>query len=131
MKRFMLGAAIAAILVMPAFAQTGAATTNPESVVTANPKSNMDTPQCTQPAPGEAHMNTTNCPNVPTATPPKTIPKAKTKTAPATTATKPSATPSSVLPTDSNACPKTGSSTPSNPKCDTNSGAHEGGPFGH
>jgi hypothetical protein len=125
-----------ALFMVPAIgaAQTTRAATNPESPVTANPKSNANTPQCTQPAPGQTHMSTTNCPNVPKATP-KTmpVPKAKTKQAKTAAEAKPAITTPPLLPAAPNACPKTGTiaSTPSNPQCDTNSGAHEGGPFGH
>ncbi len=128
-------AAATALLMAPAIcaAQTAPSVTNPESSVTTNPKSKPGPTQCAQPAPGETHMSTTNCTVAPTATP-KTMPKPKAKTKPATTTeSKPTATPPPVLPSASNACPKTGTTatTPTDPRCDTKSGAHEGGPFGH
>lgn len=129
-------AAAMALLVTPAIGavRTMPSATNPESPVTANPKNSSNTPQCTQPAPGQTHMSTANCPSAPTASP-KTMPtpKAKTKTDKTATETKPAVAIPPVMPAAPNACPKTGTiaSTPSNPQCDTNSGAHEGGPFGH
>lgn len=125
-----------ALFMAPAIgtAQTAPSATNPESSVTTNPKSNSDTTQCGQLSPGETHMSAANCstPSAATIATPKTMPKPKAKAKPATENTATTTLPP-VLPTAPNACLKTGTiaTTPSNPQCDTKSGVHEGGPFGH
>jgi hypothetical protein len=75
--------AVAALSLSPvaAIAQTSAkmtTTTTEKPSITTNPK-NTDSTQCVQPAPGETHRRSTNCPK-PTAapTPTKTLPKSKT-----------------------------------------------------
>ncbi|HEY2032638.1 MAG TPA: hypothetical protein VGH02_03000 [Rhizomicrobium sp.] len=140
MKRSILLAGIAATalsLSPVAFAQSNPAVTNPTSPTTANPKSDLNT-QCTQPAPGEAHVNMANCPKTTTApTPTKTLPQPKSDKKTATPANATQTSPP-VLPATNpaSACPKptapsTTAATPSTPGCDSNSGVHEGGPFGH
>jgi hypothetical protein len=82
-------------------------------------------------------MNMANCPKPATApTPTKTLPKSKpdkNKATPAN-ATLPMTPPPTSNPAQacqkSNA-PSSAATTPSPLQCDTNSGAHEGGPFGH
>ena len=139
MKRSILlaGIAAAALSFAPvAYAQTSPTVTNPTSPTTANPKSNLNNAQCAQPQPGETHMNMAQCPKPVTApTPTKTLPKSKKDKKTATpaneTQTTQPALPGANAP---QACAKPGSSpapTPSNPQCDSNSGIHEGGPFGH
>jgi hypothetical protein len=125
--------AAGALLIAPlaVMAQTSPAATNPTSPAMTNPK-NADNPQCTQPAPGETHVDRANCSKTATPAPTKTLPKPKAKTASVPASTAPETTP----PTPSaETCPKPSSSattpTPSNPQCNTHSGAHEGGPYGH
>lgn len=137
MKRSILFAGIAATtlsLAPVAYAQTSPTVANPTSPTTANPKSDLNNAQCTQPQPGEAHTNMANCSKPATApTPTKTLPKTKTDKKTATPASETKTLPP--LPTVPQACDKSSSSaaapTPSNPQCDSNSGIHEGGPFGH
>jgi hypothetical protein len=130
------GIAAAALSVSPvAYAQTSPSAANPRSPTTANPKSDPNNAQCAQPKPGETHVTMAKCPK-PMATPTKTLPKSKMDKK---TATPANATQTMTPPPAANApqaCTKPGSptataSTPSNPQCDSNSGIHEGGPFGH
>ncbi|MGN6150099.1 MAG: hypothetical protein ACTHPD_16310 [Rhizomicrobium sp.] len=141
MKRSILlaGIAAAALSLSPvAYAQTSPTVTNPTSSTTSNPKSDLNNTQCAQPQPGETHTNMAQCPKPATApTPTKTLPKSKTEKNKATPANETQATPPALPVTKApQACAKPGSPsatapTPSNPQCDSNSGAHEGGPFGH
>jgi hypothetical protein len=138
-KRSILFAGIAATTLSfapIAYAQTNLAVTNPTSPTTANSRSDLNNAQCTQPHPGETHTNMAQCPKPATApTPTKTLPKTKTDKKTATPASETKTLPP--LPTTNapQACTKSSSSaaapTPSNPQCDSNSGIHEGGPFGH
>lgn len=137
MNRSLLIAGIAAALSLSsaAYAQTSPTVAKPGSAVTSNPKSDLNNAQCAQRQPGETHINMANCPKPATApTPTKTLPKSKpdkNKATPAN-ATHPMTPP----PNPAQACqksnaPSSAATTPSPPQCDTNSGAHEGGPFGH
>ncbi|MBS0278862.1 MAG: hypothetical protein JSR81_14665 [Proteobacteria bacterium] len=138
MKRSILlaGFAATALSLSPAAMAQGTATTTTEKpLTTANPKNTNNT-QCAQP--GETHTRSANCPKPATTapTPTKTLPKSKSdkKTATPANATEPMTPPPTTNPAQ--ACTKSNSPsvtapTPSAPQCDTNSGAHEGGPFGH
>jgi hypothetical protein len=135
------GIAAAALSFSPvAYAQTSPTVTNPTSPATSNPKSDLNNAQCTTPQPGEAHMNMAKCPKPMTAPiPTKTLPKTKPdrKTATPANATQTTTTPSRPATTNpAQACEKSNAptstpTTPSPPQCDSHSGAHEGGPFGH
>jgi hypothetical protein len=131
------GIAAAALSVSSvAYAQASPSVTNLRSSTTTNPKGDPNNAQCAQPKPGETHVNMANCPKPATVpTPTKTFPKPKKDKKPATpaNATQP-ITPPATNPAQACQKPNTPSATtptPSPPQCDTNSGAHEGGPFGH